>query len=216
MKKILISFACLMGAASLQAQDMKRIFVDMPDSISVLMTKVNREDCVDFLANKMKAKVQNRFDRTSEVLTLTDDYLLAHPAANTTWEMRRLPLSDSTSVVCMVTTVGGPVKDSSVKFYSTSWKELPLSSFVAHAPAAADFYLTPSNKEEADSLQILRNLAIVPFLEARLSEKDNSLSYYYNAPEYMGKDDAERIKRYLRQSPIVYEWKEGRFVRVKD
>lgn len=33
-------------------------FIAMPDSVAPLLTKVNREDCVDFLASNMKAEVK--------------------------------------------------------------------------------------------------------------------------------------------------------------
>lgn len=216
MKRILIALVCLMGGMPITAQTMKQLFIAMPDSVSIVMNKMNREDCVDFLANKMKARVQNRFDKPAELLTLTDDYLLANPTANATWEMRRLPVSDSTFVVCMVTTVAGPLKDSRIRFYSTDWKELPLSRFVTNIPTADDFYLIPTDSSKADTLRTLRQQALITFLEARLSPQDNSLSFYYNTPEHMTPEDAARIKAYLRKKPVRYEWKEGKYVHIKD
>ena len=51
----MIGIASVVGV---QAQDMKALFVSMPDSIAPLLTKVNREDCIDFLASNMKAEVK--------------------------------------------------------------------------------------------------------------------------------------------------------------
>ena len=39
----------LFSLASLQAQEAKTLFVNIPDSLTPLLTKVNREDCIDFL-----------------------------------------------------------------------------------------------------------------------------------------------------------------------
>ena len=58
---ILFSVVGLFSLTSLQAQEAKTLFVNMPDSLSPLLTKVNREDCIDFLESKMKAQVENRF-----------------------------------------------------------------------------------------------------------------------------------------------------------
>jgi len=51
---------------SLQAQEAKTFFKNMPDSLSPLLTAVNRADCIDFLESKMKAEVTNRFGGKSE------------------------------------------------------------------------------------------------------------------------------------------------------
>ena len=57
----------LFSLASLQAQEAKTLFVNIPDSLTPLLTKVNREDCIDFLESKMKAQVENRFGKKSEM-----------------------------------------------------------------------------------------------------------------------------------------------------
>ena len=47
MKKTLFVIGMLLCGLSLYAQDMKTLFIAMPDSVAPLLTKVNREDCVD-------------------------------------------------------------------------------------------------------------------------------------------------------------------------
>ena len=44
----------LFSFTSLQAQEAKTLFINVPDSLCPLLTKVNREDCIDFLSSKMK------------------------------------------------------------------------------------------------------------------------------------------------------------------
>ena len=210
-KRFLSVLGCLLCIGGMQAQTLKEIFVHMPDTLSPILTPVNRADCVDFIASNMKARVTNRFNRTSEVKTLTDDYLLAQVTESSVWEMRRLPLNDSVSVVCWVKTVKGPVEDSSLRFYSTDWKELPVSDFLPQRPGPADFFLQPS-AEKADSLNELRRKADITFLKASLSPKENTLSFTYTTPDYMNADDRQQIIPYIRKS-VVYEWKDGKFVR---
>ena len=60
MKQILL-IACMLCSLTLPAQDIKSLFIELPDSLSPLLTKVNREDFGDFLASNMKAEVRNRF-----------------------------------------------------------------------------------------------------------------------------------------------------------
>ena len=76
MRTLILIVVSILGIVSVSAQDMKSVFIAMPDSITPLLTKVNKEDCVDFLASNMKAEVRNRFDGTAEMKILTDDYTL--------------------------------------------------------------------------------------------------------------------------------------------
>ena len=72
---------------SVWAQNMKSVFVSMPDSIAPLFTKVNKEDCIDFLDSGMKAVVTNRFGKKSEMKVLSDDYVLVQSTESSTLEM---------------------------------------------------------------------------------------------------------------------------------
>ena len=98
-------------------QEAKTVFVNMPDSLSPLLTAVNRADCIDFLESKMKAKVENRFGRESEMTELGKDYIRLRTTSQSTWQMKLLATSDTTQVICTVSTACAPVCDSSVRFH---------------------------------------------------------------------------------------------------
>lgn len=86
MEKTLFIIGMLLCVFSLHAQDMKTLLSLWPDSIAPLLTKVNREDCVDFLASNMKAEVKNRFGKVSELKKLTDDYLFLQTTEVVLWK----------------------------------------------------------------------------------------------------------------------------------
>ncbi|CCY93044.1 uncharacterized protein BN461_00063 [Bacteroides sp. CAG:1076] len=213
MKKILFVVGVLLCCLSIQAQDMKSLFIALPDSLSPMLTKVNREDFGDFLASNMKAEVKNRFGNTSEMLKLTDNYLKLKISKVSMAEMKLLPLNDSVKVICVVHTFEGPASDSSISFYDTSWKRLPADKFLT-LPVEDAFYKTPASEVQADSLKNLRARADMFLLKADLSETDNTLSFTYATPDYLDKETAEEIKPYLVQEPLKYIWKEGHFVRL--
>ena len=102
---IFFSAVGLFVSTALQAQEAKTLFVNMPDSLSPLLTKVNREDCIDFLESKMKAQVENRFGKKSEMTDLGKDYIRMQMSVQSTWQMKVLALNDSTNVICTVSTV---------------------------------------------------------------------------------------------------------------
>ena len=210
MKRRLMIFACMFCAMSLVAQDMKTVFVAMPDSVTPLLTKVNKEDCIDFLASDMKAVVKNRFGNVAEMKVLTDDYVLMQTSEVGTLEMKLLPVNDSTKVVCMVKTVCASACDSSIRFYASDWsKQLETNEFL-QLPSKDAFFLP--NDSLTDEAILTRKKADMHLMKAQLSKDDHSLTFIYTTPEYLNEEDREKLLIHLRKDPIVFRWNKGRFL----
>lgn len=199
----------LLCALSLHAQDMKTLFIAMPDSVAPLLTKVNREDCIDFLASNMKAEVKNRFGKVSELKKLTDDYLFLQTTGSSSMEMKLLPLNDSVKVICVVHTVCGPACDSEIRFYDTQWQQLAEDDFI-RLPSVDAFYL-PADTLADEAYTAIRKKADMELVKASLSEDKPILSFTYTTPDYLAKEEREKLLIYIRKEPVAYEWKEGRF-----
>lgn len=206
---LLFIFAVTGYSASAVAQEAKTVFTNMPDSLSPLLTAVNRADCVDFLESKMRAQVTNRFGRKSEMTELSSDYIRMQMSPQSTWQMKLLPVNDSTKVVCVVSTACAPVCDSDIKFYTTGWQELPADKFLSSLPVLKDF-MEPVDTMDYEVLTA-RDEATVSLVKADLTKADNKLTFTLTTPEYMGKETAEKLKPFLRR-PIVYIWSEGKFI----
>ena len=208
MKRLyLIYILCLCCWLGGRAQELRSLFVAMPDSVLPLLTKTNRMDCIDFLDSNMKAEVKNRFNKTSELKVLTKDYLELQLTSQSSVEMKLLPMNDSVKVVCMVHTVCGPVCDSEITFYDTQWKQLPSKNFIT-LPEVDRFYYLNTNDE---SYATVRKAADMYLMKANLSSEASTLTFIYTTPEYLSKEDREKLELYLRKEPIVYQWGEGRF-----
>ena len=202
-------FVCMFCVMSVVAQDMKTVFVAMPDSVTPLLTKVNREDCIDFLDSNMKAVVKNRFGNVAEMKVLTDDYVLMQTSEVGMLEMKLLPLADSTKVICMVKTVNVPVADSSVRFYTSDWsQQLDVKEFLQLPSMDAFFLPNDSLKDEAI---LTRKKADMHLMKAQLSKEDTSLTFTYTTPDYLNEEDREKLSPHLRKEPIVLRWSEGKF-----
>ena len=208
MKKMLL-IIMLLHAFSLHAQDMKSLFIAMPDSVAPLLTKVNREDCVDFLASDMKAEVKNRFGKVSELKKLTHDYLFMQTTQSSSMEMKLLPLNDSVKVICMVNTVCGPACDSEIRFYDTQWRQLTRNDFI-QVPSAGDFFFQVDTLVD-ETYVAIRRKADMELVKAALAEDKSILSFIYTTPDYLTKEEREKLVVYIRQQPIIYEWKAGKF-----
>jgi len=209
MKTVLLITVCFLSVLSGWSQDMKSVFIAMPDSITPLLTKVNKEDFVDFLASDMKAEVRNRFDGTAEMKVLTDDYTLVKTSEIGTLEMKLLPINDSIKVICMVRTVCASACDSDIRFYTSDWKQELDKKEYLELPASETFFLPKDSLNEEDVL--IRQKADMHLMKASLSKDDASLTFIYTTPDYLNKEDKEKMSRHLNQTPVAFQWKDGKF-----
>ena len=212
MMKKLTMFLCLACAwmCSLQAQEAKTFFKNMPDSLSPLLTAVNRADCIDFLESKMKAEVTNRFGGKSEMTELAPDYIRIQMTPQSSWQMKLLAVNDSTQVICTVSTACAPACDSSLRFYTTDWKPLADSQFIS-LPVMSDFLSTPDSTTIYDFDEARRSADML-LMKADFSKDNSELTLTLTTPDYMAKETAEKLKPFLRR-PIVYHWKNGVFTK---
>ena len=191
------------------AQDMKSVFLAMPDTMTPLLTKVNKEDFIDFLASDMKAEVRNRFDNPAEMKVLTEDYVLLQTSAVGTLEMKLLPVNDSTKVVCMVKTVCASACDSEIRFYTSDWKQELDQKEYLQLPNAGVFFLPKDSLAEEDVL--IRQKADMHLMKASLSKDNPTLTFIYTTPDFLNKEDREKLLPHLRKDPIVLRWSEEKF-----
>ena len=207
---IFLSVVGFFSQTSLQAQEAKTLFVNMPDSLSPLLTKVNRADCVDFLESKMKAQVENRFGKKSEMIELGKDYIRMQMSPQTTWQMKVLALNDTTNVICTVSTACATACDSSIRFYTTDWKPLASSQFIT-LPIMADFLNAPDSTDVYAYDEAHRSADML-LMKADFNKEDTELIFTLTTPDYMSKETAEKLKPFLRR-PVVYRWESGAFTK---
>lgn len=204
-KTSLLLFLALAGMGTLQAQEARTCFVNMPDSLSPLLSSVNRADFIDFLDSKMKAEVTNTFGGKSEMTELSSDYIRVKMTGQSTWQMKLLPVNDSTKVICTISTVCAPACDSHIRFYTTAWEELPASTYLPDLPATDDFVAEVPDSADVYQYQSVRRQADMLLLKADLSAEDTRLTLTFTTPDYMEKQAAEKLKPFLRR-PLSYSW----------
>lgn len=208
MRKVLyclLYIVLFMGLPVKASRPIRQWFVAMPDSLMPLLTQNNRLDCIDFMDCGMEAVVTNRMDGKSRMAVLTDAYLHVGYTASTDVTMRLLPLNDSTDVLCMVTTVKAPVKDSRICFYDEGWRLLEVGSFLTK-PELADFRPTGTGEEERPSWEKLGVL----FATYYLSADTTALECRLTSVDYLSKDDREAL--HLTELPCIkYVWEDGKF-----
>ena len=203
---LLTLLLCMQG---IRSRTMREVFVEMPDSVLLLLTHGNRLDLVDFAESHMESKVKNVLGETTRLLTLREKFLELEVSAVSHCQMALLPLpgSDTASVLCLVHTVRTPQAESEVKFYDTDWHLLGKARFL-RPPTWRDFLVLPQGRTEGERNQALQQMD-VPMVSARLSEEGQlrfELSIDGGFPEIR-----EAVSPFLRPE-YVMNWSEGRFV----
>lgn len=208
--------------ATAQQVLMREVFASMPDSVLPLVTKNNRLDCIDFIENNMDARVRNKVDEYVVLEALTEDYARFRTSASAVMELKLLPLSDSTSVLCVVTTAEAGVKespsyveDSNIRFLSSSWAPLPAGtpSLVQTVKRARDceaFFVdeVPDSLQEAYS-QARASLCSFHPVRMVLSPDDYVLTLTIQ-PGYLASEEKKAVQGRLR--PIRMAWTTQGFV----
>ena len=192
----------MLATLPVAAQDMRAVFLGMPDSIIPLLTENNRADCVDFVDAGMRAQVTNRLGGKSELLKLTGDYLRMKTSSHSIFEMKLLPRTVGDTLLCVVRSVCAEACNSRVSFYTKEWKECKDVPF--EYPALKSFF------NAGDSLGKVLDIADIYLVELRLSPTAGELEASYTMPAYMSKDDSLFVTKYLRK--ITYRWDGKGFV----
>ena len=209
MKRIL--YICLfLSAMLLQAEartPMRNWLITMPDSVLPLLTKNNHLDFIDFFDAKMEGIVSNRMDGKSRMDTLTDDYVLVNYTKTTDVAMRLLPVNDTADVLCMVTTVKAPLKDSRIAFFDAQWQPLNAASYI-HEPSVEDFRSTL----QGDSALWAWSRLDIFSRTYHLYAENRELKCVLTATDLLSEEDKQAVKPYVHQEPITYRWTEGKFV----
>lgn len=176
---------------------MREVWIDMPDSITMYLTKSMRTELADYVDMKVSAATKNAIGDTVRIDTLTSDYIAITLSESSKLEMKLLP-RDGSNIICMVRTYYGTAAESIISFWQLDWQQLPDISM----PALENIELI----KKPDSLSVtefnkIKAMISPKMIEIRLSPDDNSLLLSYSLPD-VNKEDSELIKSILVQKKI--------------
>ena len=187
MRRVIVTLLICVFALGMNAQDMTSVFTAMPDQYIPQLEHAWRKDLVDLYISGKESRLKNTMNGFSTLQKLTNDYLLLQTTERSTVEMKLLPLVNNTYVVCMISTVNGPVPDSRIEFFTTNWEPL----------ATSDLFTAASHLD-------------MDLIQYRLSPDDQTLTAIYTTPQYLSQEAREKIEPYLSE-PKVYTWQKYHF-----
>jgi hypothetical protein len=188
---------------------MKMLFTQMPDLNLPQLETAWRKDLVDLYLTGKEARLQNTMGGYSKLLKLTDDYLQLQVTERSFVEMKKLPLINNTHILCIVTTIEGPVADSRVTFYTTQWQ--PLESSNLFTPVTADWFIIENADKDSDDYKDAIARLDMDLVKYLLNSEDQTLTAVYTTPLYLNEQDRKKTLLILKDYPKVYMWDKSSF-----
>jgi hypothetical protein len=208
MQKSFIIFLLLCIGFTAESQTAADVFITLPEPLFLTLSENNRLDLIDLYQANQKAGVKNRLEDSCFLVKLTDDFMQIENG-NNTFELFLLPMVNDSKIVCLIQTVCAPVCDSRLAFYTTNWKKLDTGIFISLADKSKFI------KDDVDSKeQGVKNVLIsldIPFMKLHYDSEQQAMLQYYNTPQYLSEDDKEKVKSFLKESPVQYRWNRIRF-----
>lgn len=202
-----ILLLCLSAIGPVSAEDLRTLFIGMPDSIIPTLTKSERMDFLDYMDSGMKARVQNKLGGESEMISFTDNSLAVRTSRSGRLDMALFRKKDGGNLICIIKTVTARYDDSRLSFYDEDWTPVDAESLIDY-PQFED-YLTKAALK-SDSLDMFRKQSLLRLQSVTVV--DNALEFRYTSLDYIG-EDVDRYKTWLKADPIVYVWNGKRFKR---
>ncbi|MCQ2067930.1 MAG: DUF3256 family protein [Bacteroidaceae bacterium] len=188
-----------------RAENLRTLFVNMPDSIMPTLTKSERMDFLDYMDSGMRARVRNKLGGESEMTLLQDNMLSVRTSQSGRLDMVLLGKKGGGNIICIIKTVSARYDDSRLSFYTENWEPVPVKELIEQP--RFDDYLT-KEALKSDSLDVLKKESILRLQS--ITASGDTLEFRYTSLDYIG-EDADRFKSWFRTDPIIYVWTGKRF-----
>ncbi len=209
MKQYLILFLLSFMLLGVNAQDMATLFTNIPDQNIPQLENAWRKDLIELYNSGKEARLQNMMNGYSVLKKLTPDYLLLEVTERSIIEMKLFPLVNNTNIVCVITTVSGPVADSRVEFFSPEWEKLSASDLFT--PVSLDWFIREDvDKGSSGYLDAISRLD-VNLIQYQLSSDALTLTATLTTPLYLSKEEREKVIPFIKSEPKVYIWEKFHF-----
>ncbi len=202
-----ILLICVAASGSAYAEDLRTLFLNMPDSIMPTLTRSDRMDFLDFKDIGMKARATNKLGGESVMTELSERMLSVTTSGSGKVDMVLLPRKNGSNLICIIKTVTARYDDSRLEFYNEDWTPVDAKKLIK-LPRFDD-YLTREALRQ-DSLSYFKKLSILRLQS--ITAVENALEFRYTSLDYID-EDADRYRSWIKSDPIIYTWTGKRFKR---
>lgn len=208
MKRILVIMVlCAFVHDMASAEDLRTLFINMPDSILPTLTRSERMDFLDYMDSGMKARVRNKMGGESVMTAFSDQSLTVMTSQSGRLEMVLFPRKKGENLICIIKTVTARYDDSRLSFYTENWEPVPADDLIK-LPLFDDYLTKEALKQ--DSLLEFKKKSMLR-LQSIVSV-DGALEFRYTSIDDLGQD-ADKYRSWFKPTPIRYTWNGKKFKR---
>lgn len=208
MKRILVIMVlCAFVHDMASAEDLRTLFINMPDSILPTLTRSERMDFLDYMDSGMKARVRNKLGGESVMTAFSDQSLTVMTSQSGRLEMVLFPRKKGENLICIIKTVTARYDDSRLSFYTENWESVPADDLIK-LPLFDDYLTKEALKQ--DSLLEFKKKSMLR-LQSIVSV-DGALEFRYTSIDDLGQD-ADKYRSWFKPTPIRYTWNGKKFKR---
>ncbi len=199
----ILALLALAGALTASAQlTAESAFTSAPAEVFPLLERNSRLDMIDYFRSGLETPTANRLDGGSRVTSLTDKEVALSLSDASCAQLVLLPAGSDT-LIAVVKTLSMPGKDSTVKFYTSSWK--PVDS--------ADLFKAPSMEDWIAKGHSVREVSdVTPFMisSIAIAPESGNLTVTNNLSSFLGPDVYGSVASALLPT-LTYTWDGRRY-----
>ena len=208
MRRVIVTLLICVFALGMNAQDMTSVFTAMPRPIHSSIGARLAKGFGGSLYFRKRIPAE-KYDEWLFLPAKANERLpLLQTTERSTVEMKLLPLVNNTYVVCMISTVNGPVPIAVSSF------SRPIGSLWQHPIySRSQLPIGISSREWIRKTKPIKRPPLtfdMDLIQYRLSPDDQTLTAIYTTPQYLSQEAREKIEPYLSE-PKVYTWQKYHF-----
>lgn len=187
-----------------------QIFKTMP---SELMPAVGEESRIMLLADSVPTSVPYIFGEIKKVKQ-SSDYLKFESSNIGTTQLKLLPLSLDSAIICVIKTVCSKACDSRILFYTTDWEKLDAKRYLPEIGAELFFDSSDSSDSSgimSEKCNYALSLSGICPISAELEDRGCNLTLTFNYREYLSESHIEEVATCLSSDSLLLQWDNGSF-----
>jgi hypothetical protein len=212
LNKCLVLCGVVLCSQFIAAQNVEKLYVDMPDALNPTLSKQNRLELIEYYKSGHGDSISNRFGKSAHLLTLDslNSFVQVKNTSSSSFAMKVLRLDDNKPVLGVIRTVCAPVCQSVIEFYDTAWKPIPLQFTM---PGAIEWV----NKTKVDSADLdmrwVESVLQNSFVSLSFDSVTGAIIAKNNSVDFMSDEDRKLIAPLLEDKPIRFEFRNNTWQR---
>lgn len=194
----------LLLTATVTGQTAAELFRSMP---SALLPGVSEGNKTMLLLDSSKTSVPYALGEISKIAQ-GKDFLHIRTSAAADLQLKLLPLSGDSTIVCLVQTVCAGVCDSRISFYTTGWDKLDQGAYLPEI-SKENFFISP--EKNSVNYKYAVSLPDIYPISARFTKTRTDLTLKLHYKERLSAEQLEEIRPYLECDTLLLKWENGTF-----